>query len=227
MEALICIKDNRTIESYSRTLLETSHLDPATFEKLILALSETDNEDLTLNAWYRFTLEHPAAQMESNDILEKVCWCVINKASKNPSPILRQISTLAAVIGNDAKGVEILQSRINDPNCAIRASALKLAGHLYDMRIQEQVMNSIRKEKSLPVRISAIEAAGKMKLYDAKIPLFNLLADQHTALQEKLAAVAAIVNIYNTVEEEQISRFANSNQTGFTSSCLCVDETFS
>lgn len=214
LEALLCVRNYSEVENTCESLLRSPQLDQKTFDRLLIALAETENEEILLDAWKRYCSLYPESCFENTDLLEKISWSIIAKASKNPSPIIRQISTLAAVIGNDAKGVEILQSRIEDPNAAVRASALKLAGHLHDERIREQVLLSIRKEKSLLVRVAAISAAGMMGLEEAKVPLFNILADKHGALQEKIASVAALVEIFNTIEGEQIERFANSSQSG-------------
>lgn len=214
LEALLCIHNHSEVENTCKTLLNSSQLDQKTFERVLIALAETENEELLLNAWKQYCSLYPDTCFENTDVLEKISWSIIGKASKNPSPIIRQISTLAAVIGNDAKGVEILQTRIGDPNAAVRATALKLGGHLHDERIRGEVLNSIRKEKSLLVRVAAISAAGMMSLEEAKVPLFNILADRHGALQEKIAAVAALVEIFNTIETEQIERFADSSQSG-------------
>lgn len=214
LDALICIRNNPEIENTCKQMLASPSLNQKTFNRILIALAEIENEELLLNSWKRYCSLYPETCFENSDLLEKISWSIIGKASKNPSPVLRQISTLAAVIGNDAKGVEILQSRIQDPNAAVRATALKLAGHLHDERIGEQVLYSIQKEKSLLVRIAAICAAGSMCLKEAKGPLLNVLSDRHGALQEKIAAVAALVEIFNTIEEDQIERFANSSQTG-------------
>lgn len=214
IDALLCVKNYSEVEAACKNLLEYPQLDQKTFEKVLVALADTENEEALLAAWKRYCSEYPQQWDTNTDVMEKISWSIIGKASKNPSPIIRQISTLAAVIGNDAKGVEILRARIEDPNAAVRATSLKLAGHLRDDRIQEQVLLSIRKERSLLVRVAAISAAGMMGLDDAKVPLFNILADKHGALQEKIAAVAALVEIFNTIESEQIERFANSSQSG-------------
>lgn len=214
LDALLCIKNHSEAEKYCLELLEKQTPSKKIFEHVLAALAEIENEELLLKTWRRYCSLYPDSLFDSNTVFEKICWSIISKASKNPSPILRQLSTLAAVVGNDAKGIEILQNRINDPNAAVRATALKLAGHLHDERIHTQVLNSIRKEKSLIVRVAAISSAGMMRLEQAKVPLFNILADPHGALQEKIAAVAALVEICKTVETEQIERFANSTQSG-------------
>ncbi len=214
LEALLCIRNYTEIEKICTTQLLSTSMDQKTFDQVIIALATIENEELVLSAWKQYCAQFPESCLDNTDLLEKISWSIIGKASKTPSPILRQLSTLAGVIGNDAKGIEILQARINDPNAAVRAGALKLAGHLRDQRIQDQVLNSLRNERSLLVRVGAIQAAGEMNLEEAKVPLFNILADRHGALQEKIAAVTALVEIFDTVETEQIERFSKSPQSG-------------
>lgn len=214
LDALLCIRNTPEIEKICCEQLDLRSMDQKTFERVISALASIENEELVLMAWKQYCAQFPDNCLDNTDLLEKISWSIIGKASKTPSPLLRQLSTLAGLIGNDAKGIEILQGRISDPNAAVRAGALKLAGHVHDHRIQEQVLHSLNNERSLLVRIAAIKAAGEMNLEAAKAPLFIILADRHGALQEKIAAVEALVEIFDTVETEQINRFASSPQSG-------------
>lgn len=182
-------------------------------EGFIKALSKLGHERELLQAWDVYVNKFPD-QKENRELIEEMCWGVLNKAAASPSLVTRLMSLLAAYFSQDAKGVEILYQGTKDSNAAIRAVAVKLAGHFRDAKLKEAVKRLFKEERAWIVRKEVIEAIGGMKLKEMRGHLELLIGSPESSAEEKSLAIAALVELLDEVNREEIVRLSSSNRAG-------------
>ncbi len=181
-------------------------------EAYIKALANAGDELSLRNSWNRYYVLHEKA-IENHDLLETMAWGIITVGSRSTSPVIRIMALLGAFFGQDSKGVDILCRNMRDQNSLIRATAVKLAGSLKDMKLQDQIKWSLHYEKNWNVRIAAVRSAGQMKIEEAKPMLLSIIGDDHSMAEEKASAIEALVALTEDVNREEVMRLAQSNRS--------------
>ena len=182
-------------------------------EGYIRALARMGDERRMLSAWESYIKLFPDKSL-NRDLIEEMAWGVLNKASHSSSFVMRQMALLAAFFSQDAKGVAILAHAMGDSNYAIRAMAVKLAGHLRDHQLKEEVKRLFKNEKVWAVRQKVLEAAGKMKIVSLRPQLEALIASDESLPGEKALAIAALLEVIETINRPEIERLSASNRSG-------------
>jgi len=182
-------------------------------EAYIKALAHTNDDKLLWRIWKNYAKQFPDPYL-NRDLLETMAWGIITTGSASSSPIIRSMALLGAFFGQDAKGVEIMCQNMRDSNSFIRSIAVKLASHMHDARLGDEVIRLFHQEKNWIVRLEVIKALGKMKLEEARPLLMNLIADNHAMAEEKSASVKSLVQLLDTAESEDINRLAGSDRAG-------------
>lgn len=182
-------------------------------EMSIQALACEGKERKMLDVWETYLKQYPE-KAENREVIEEMAWGVLKKASHSSSLVMRQMSLLAAFFSQDAKGVHILSSALRDPNYAIRAMAVKLAGHLHDHQLVEGVKALFQTEKVWGVRQKVIEAVGQMKIKSLQPNLEALIASDESHPTEKVLAMTALLELIDAINRPEIERLSSSNRSG-------------
>lgn len=182
-------------------------------EGYIRALARMGDERRMLLAWESYVNLFPSKAL-NRELIEEMAWGVLNKASHSSSFVMRQMALLAAFFSQDAKGVAILAYAMGDSNYAIRAMAVKLAGHLRDHQLKEEVKRLFKNERVWAVRQKVLEAAGKMKIASLRPQLEALIASDESLPGEKALAIAALLEVIETINRPEIERLSSSNRSG-------------
>lgn len=189
----------------------------------IVSLAKIGDDRRMMTQWQRFISMFPE-EKENRDLLECLCWAVIEKGADSSSPIIRAMAMLGAFFSQDTKGIAVLKQRLNDQNSYVRGAALKLSSRLPDMALQEEVLRLIKTEPVLDVRLEAMVAAGTMHIQEAKEELSKVLINENAYTEEKKAAIGALVLMSEQITKEQIQQLVKSNRAGMRLlACECVE----
>ena len=183
------------------------------WKALLLALAKSGDEKGMVLTWEKFIELFPE-EAENRSILENMAWGVIEKEEHSSSPIVRTYCLLGAFMGQDARGVEILERNLSDPNARLRAISIKLASNLRDTSLQNKVFSLFKTERNCDVWLEAISAVGKMKILEAQPGLVAIVANDKSRAEEKAAAMESLVNLFETSREFEVEQLSKSNRAG-------------
>lgn len=179
------------------------------YEEYIKALSDLGDEKKMIMAFDDY-LKHFPEKIKDRALVEGVAWGVLHKTSHSQSFIMREMTLLAALFSEDAKGVTILHEGLTDSNYAIRSVAVKLAGHLRDHTLKEDIKRLVREEKILSVRKQAICACGHMQLKEMQDVLKNIISSNESSLEEKLLAISSLLEMASSINDLNVDILASS-----------------
>jgi HEAT repeat protein len=182
-------------------------------EAYIRTLARTNDDKLLWKTWKNYASQFPEPY-KNRDLLETMAWGVITTGSTSSSPVTRSMALLGAFFGQDAKGVEIMSKMMHDPNSFIRAVAVKLASHMHDARLSDEVIRLFHEERNWIVRLEVLKAMGSMKVHESRPLLMNLIASSTSTAEEKLASVKSLVELLDTIETEELKQLASSDRSG-------------
>ncbi len=183
------------------------------YEGYIRALAKGGNEKKLVQAWENYVQRFPDKAM-NRELIEEMAWGVLQKASHSSSIIMREMALLAAFFSQDAKGVAILNQGMRDSNYAVRTVAVKLASHFRDHQLVEGVKRLFREEKVWAVRQQVLKAIGKMEIINLRVELETVIASNESLAAEKALAIAALLELLDTINRTEIERLASSNRAG-------------
>jgi len=184
--------------------------DAAIYRCYIEALIALGDEKKLVRQWHQYREQFG----EDKDLLEKVCWGIIKAGGRSSSPQVRIIATLAAYLGRDIKGVEIITCGLGDNNAFVRGVAAQLAAQYPDRAVQKALLSRLPKEQIRPIKVQVIQALGAMRAESAKEALYAIAADDREPPEVKAAAAIGWVNIVDDVSREQVERLVQSDSWG-------------
>lgn len=176
-------------------------------------LGKGGEDQSLMKAWNSYIAKFPEEKVNP-EILEILAWSVIDKGVASSTPIVRLTGILGAFFSQDAKGIAILQKAMSDQHAFVRGAALKLSSRLHDTALQDEVLRLLRNEKAWKVRLEAISAVGKMRLAEAEPYLMKMIARDDLHIEEKTAAIGALVAISDAVDRSHVIELAGSNRAG-------------
>lgn len=213
IHAHLVIKDYRTACQEGQELLEHYPDSKKLWEAYIEALGKNGEESRMIAAWDSYVGQFPE-EKNNRQVLEEIAWNVIGKGASSSSPIIRTTALLGAYLGQDARGITILQANLKDHSSLIRAIAVQLSARLLDDRLCDEVVNLFKSERSWQVRLEAIRAVGTMKITEVHPDLVAFIANPKSTAEEKAAATQALVNILDTAERDEVINLAKSDRAG-------------
>lgn len=182
-------------------------------EGQIRVLARLGDEKGMLQAWEAYVALFPEKK-ENRELIEEMAWGVLNKASASSSLIMRQMALLAAYFSREGKGTVIIFQGMHDSNYAIRALAVKMASRFRDRKLVEEIKRLFREEKVWAVRKGVLEAIGHMKIESMRSDLEKVIASDESLPSEKALAIAALLELLDTVNRPEVERLASSNRAG-------------
>ncbi len=213
IKAHLIIKDPQSAYEEAKAALFYYPYSTSLHENFIKSLACLGNEREMLKAWETY-VEYFPDRREKRELIEEMCWGILNKASSSPSNLTRLMALLAAYFSQDARGVDILYQGMSDSSFAIRAAAVQLAGHLRDTKLKDEVKRLFKEEQVWAVRQEVIKAIGQMKIHELRSHLEALIASEQSLAEEKALAIEALIELLDQIEREEIVRLAFSNRSG-------------
>lgn len=150
----------------------------------------------------------------STDAIENISWAILNKASKSSQYTARLTTLIGVHLTQDVRAIKILNDSMKDSNAIIRTVALQLASSYMDKPLKDMVNNLFLNEKIWLVRLEVIKAIGKMKVFEKKNQLKEIIAKDSSTFEEKEVAISALVNIMDEIDFEEIQNLSKSPKAG-------------
>jgi HEAT repeat protein len=158
-----------------------------------------------------YSRQFPADSYPRN-LLEEMAWGIIQKGARATTPMTRAVAIIAAALGNDAKGVDILEKHLEDPHRVIRLLSVEFASKFRDAKLQEAVLRRLGEEKDYEVKMALLVAAGAMHITETKPLLLRILENARTSADEKTSAIISLVTLYDTADRKEVERFVKHPQ---------------
>ncbi len=145
-------------------------------------------------------------------LLEKICWAFLEEGVSSSQYAVQIASLMGAFFTQDAKTVLILLKMMDSSHAAVRSLAVQLSGYYGDQKLKEKIGSLVKKENAWPVRLELIQALGKLGIKKERSYLEKLLEKEEGVLEEKMAAIQALVDMYEEVPWEKISPLVKSRR---------------
>lgn len=146
---------------------------------------------------------------EDLSLLEDICWSVLEKGTQDDQYLIKLIASIGSFLTNDAKGVLLICDLLKDKNAILRSAAINLASNCRDQILKDEILRLLREERVWQVRVQAIEASGKMKIKES-CPLLKEILKKESCFEEKVAAIASLVAIYDKVDPAELKELFKS-----------------
>ncbi|HSW72868.1 MAG TPA: HEAT repeat domain-containing protein, partial [Chlamydiales bacterium] len=179
----------------------------------IKAVASLGSEKRVLPLFWEFVKKREK-DPQLNELLEEISWGVLRKASQSSQYTIRLYSLLGAFLTHDARAVKIMQEMMRESNAILRANAVRMASTYLDGPLEEEMLRLIATEKVWFVRMELIGAIGRMRLKEKAHLLEDILA-KDSLLEEKGAAIQALVQMYEGIDLEKIFYMAVSERAAF------------
>lgn len=176
-------------------------------------LAHMGDEKKLLRAWESYENRFPDATKE-RFLIETIAWGLITKGTQSDSPQTRAMSLLAAQLSNDSRGVLLLQKALRQEDHLVKTLAVEFASSLRDDLLKEELSGLLLRERFLPTKVAAIKALGLMKAKEVEPTLEKILTDQRASPELRVAALEAIVQLYEKCDCEKVRLMSLSDRAG-------------
>ena len=180
--------------------------------KYIECLALNDNEIEAINELK--TIKELNSFDQNHDVLENISWAILNKASKSIQYTTRLTTLIGVHLTHDVRAVKILNKLMTDSNAIIRTVALQLSSSYMDKPLKDTVRNLFSNEKLWLVKLEVIKAIGKMKMFEKKDELKEIIASDKSTFEEKAVATEALVDISEKIDFEEVQKLSQSPKAG-------------
>lgn len=213
VHAHILIQDYQSAVEEAREGLKKHPRSVQLLESYIAALAKAGNTKDMMRAWdyYTHLVEDPYSKRE---VMEVMGWSVIEKGSKSTSPLVRIVAVLGAYFGQDARGVAILQRSLRDYNAIVREVSVQVSSRMRDERLRQEMFKLFNTEQTWAVRVNVIRAMGLMKIKESKKPLMELVENNATNPELKVAAIQALTQLRENITRKELIGLAASSRAG-------------
>ncbi len=177
------------------------------------ALAEKGDEQGALRN-LRTLLSFPREEKEDRHLFEILAWGALQKGQQSELSLVRLNAMLGAVFTQDIKAVPILIREMRSSNSLMRSVAVQLATMMGDHPLRQEILRLIREEKIWYVRLTALQAAGHLKIVEARPLLQEIIGRDKTIAEEKATAIMTLASLYDKVERDELKELVNSQRAG-------------
>jgi HEAT repeat protein len=177
------------------------------------ALSEKGDETEAMEQWIETAIKFEE-EKDNRRMLELLAWGVLNKGESSSQLNIRLNSMIGAAFTRDAKAVPILLGQMRTSNALLRSIAVKLAISFGDAPLKDEIIHMLKTEKVWYVRLDVIRAVGALRLLELKIDLKEIIGNPRTLVEEKAAAIIALVSMYDSIDREELVGLVQSDRAG-------------
>lgn len=178
----------------------------------IKALAALGDEKKVLPIFWEFVKKREK-DPNLNELLEEISWGILQKAAKSSQYTIRLYALLGAYLTHDARAVKIMQEMLKESNAILRANAVRMSSTYLDGPLEEEMLRLIATEKVWFVRMELISAIGRMRIKEKAHLLEEILA-KDSLIEEKGAAIQALVQMYESIDMDKILYMAASDRAG-------------
>jgi HEAT repeat protein len=207
----LLIKDYATAVNLGKTAIEAYPKSDQISSLVIRSLAENGE---SLEALKLFQREFSQRSLKDNfSLLETIAWATLIH-SEEKSEMARVSSLIGASLTQDCRTVDLITDSLESSNVLLRSFALRLAPQYNDRSVQKKVLELLRTERNWHVRLELLQTVGFMKLTQANPFLKELIASPSVTQEEKIAAIHALVNIYEDVTDKDLDLLLSSKRSG-------------
>lgn len=179
----------------------------------IRALSAKGDETEAMLQW-----EETAVLFENErynrHMLETLAWGVLHKGETSSQLNIRLNALIGAALTRDAKAIPMILDQLKSSNSLLRSVAVKIAMSYPDAPIKEEIARLLKEEKVWYVRLEVIQAIGVLQMRNLKGDLQEILGNPRTLSEEKVAAIVALVGMYDKIERSELLALVRSDRAG-------------
>jgi HEAT repeat protein len=179
----------------------------------IHALSEKGDEIKAMDQWIQTVIKFKE-EKNNQRMLELLAWGVLNKGESSTQLNIRLNSMIGAAITKDAKAIPILLRQMRSTNALLRSIAVKLATTFGDAPLKDEMIRMLKSEKVWYVRLEVIRAVGALRMLELKMDLKEIIGNPRTLIEEKAAAIVALVSMYDSVDHAELLTLVQSDRAG-------------
>jgi HEAT repeat protein len=179
----------------------------------IRALSEKGDETEAMEQWVRATGQFKEETYDRS-MLEVLAWGVLNKGESSSQLNIKLNAMLGAAFTRDARAIPLLLSQMRASNAMIRSIAIRLAASYADAPLKEEIARLLREERVWYVRLEVIQAVGMLRMRELKGELKEIIGNPRTLAEEKLAAIIALVSLYDSMDRSELFTLVQSDRAG-------------
>ena len=139
---------------------------------------------------------------------------VLNKGESSTQIAIRLNSLLGAAFTRDVKAIPLLIDQLRSSNALLRSVAIKLSANFGDAPLQDEIARLLREEKVWYVRLEVIQAIGQLRMGHLKNELKEIVGNPKTLAEEKMAAIFSLVNIYDSIDRQELVKLTSSGRAG-------------
>jgi len=177
----------------------------------VRTLAENGKDDEAIMRWKLLGLKEDD---ENSDLIETLAWGVLARSENSPQFVVNIASLMSAYYTDDVRAVQMLRNQLSSSNALLRSMAAQLSPHYRDVSLIEELTRLLSQEKTWFVRLEVIKALGAMEVKEIHEPLKKLIVGSRTTAEEKGAAIASLVNIYEDVGDEELLKLIHSKRAG-------------
>jgi HEAT repeat protein len=182
-------------------------------QALIRALCEEGEEIEAIEEWQK-TVELFEDQKNSRALLETLAWGVLSKGEDSQQLNVRLTALMGSAFTRDVRALPLLLRELKSSNAFLRSVAARLVSSFGDAPLKRELMRLLKEEKVWYVRLDVIRSIGQLKMTEAKLFLKEIVGHSKTLIEEKAAAILALVNMCSNVDEEELVSLLKSNRAG-------------
>jgi HEAT repeat protein len=179
----------------------------------IRALSEKGDETEAMERWVETAIKFEE-EKNNRRMLELLAWGVLNKGESSAQLNIRLNSMIGAAFTRDAKAIPIIQGQMRATNALLRSIAVKLATTFGDAPLKDEIARMLKAEKVWYVRLDVIRAVGTLRLLELKTDLKEIIGNPRTLVEEKAAAIVALVSMYDSIDRGELLSLVQSDRAG-------------
>lgn len=213
-EAIKRIQSHLLIHDYASALIECEEglsrypESDAVKKVYVRALAENGKDDEAIRGWKELGLK------EDSDLMETLAWGVLARSENSPQFVVNIAALMSAYYTDDVRAVQMLRNQLCSSNALLRAMAAQFSPRYRDPLLIQELTRLLNRERVWFVRLEVIKALGAMEVKAVKEELKSILIRTRTTAEEKAAAIAALVNIYEEIADDELSRLVNSKRAG-------------
>jgi HEAT repeat protein len=147
-------------------------------------------------------------------LLEVIAWGVLSKGEHSSQPAISVNALLGAAFTQDAKAIPLLLHQLRSSSALLRSMAIRLAASYGDSPLKEEILQMLQTEKVWYVRLELIQAAGQLRLREARPLLTEIIAHPKTLAEEKAAAIVSMVGMYDALSLQELKNLTRSDRAG-------------
>lgn len=209
--ALLLVKDHVGAMEACKTALKIFPRSDELKSYLVRVLAENGQVEEALKF---FKAEFAKGDLKDNfSMIETLAWSVLSQ-DEGKAEMTKVASLVGAHLTHDARTISLLLDALHSTNALMRSFGIKFASSYNDRILQKEILYLLKEEKNWFVRQSAIEAAGAMRIKEAKGFLKEIIANRMSTDKEKATAIQSLVRIYDRVENRDIQYLIKHKLSG-------------